>query len=441
VIDQVVPGHRVVFKRNPDYWGADVPSMRGFHNYDRITIDYFLNANAQFEAFKKGLCSAYAGPQYSGLDPNQIDRDFDFPAAKNGSVTIEAFESKIPPAVAGFFFNTRREKFADPRVRRALSMLYDFGWVNKNVYNGQYHRTLSYWQGSELSALGTPADEKEKELLAPYAEKVLPSVMDGTFGAGGYASAIFDAGADVIALDRESDVPVEELRLAVEQMGTPGPERGPGDLGTGRDGRVRQRAEVARRHRRLIEAPGGEADSHGGTDAKCGAKQGQPLAQFQKGRKAENDTGEHQRLRVLGDGGGVDAHGRGVRTPGSEQTGGEPGLDARSRQLHPPHAIVQVGRRLLGFSTEPDQCRRVRGRGDLATGRHDGVHDLGWGLWPHVNQPAVFGILRHSVTNPAFSRSGRTGRRPLSPSSMAGAYRGSGPPRCAGSDRPRRRTP
>jgi peptide/nickel transport system substrate-binding protein len=184
VIDQVVPGQRVVFKRNPDYWGADVPSMRGFHNYDRITIDYFLNANAQFEAFKKGLCSAYAGPQYSGLDPNQIDRDFDFPAAKNGSVTIEAFESRIPPAVTGFFFNTRREKFADPRVRRALSMLYDFGWVNKNVYNGQYHRTLSYWQGSELSALGMPADEKEKELLAPYAEKVLPSVMDGTFGAG-----------------------------------------------------------------------------------------------------------------------------------------------------------------------------------------------------------------------------------------------------------------
>nr|WP_309084578.1 extracellular solute-binding protein [Chelativorans sp.] len=183
VIDQVVPGRRVSFKRNPEYWGKDVPSMRGFQNYDRVTIEYFLNGNAQFEAFKKGLCSVYAGADYTGLDPNTIARDFDFPAAKNGDVVVESFEMKIPPAVSGFVFNTRREKFADPRVRRALGMLYDFGWVNKNVYNGQYERTLSYWQGSELSALGTPANQKEKELLAPHQDKVLPSVMEGTYGA------------------------------------------------------------------------------------------------------------------------------------------------------------------------------------------------------------------------------------------------------------------
>mgnify|MGYP001373195110 CR=1 FL=1 len=182
LIDEVVPGQRIVFKRNPDYWGTDVPSMRGFQNYDRITIEYFLNGNAQFEAFKKGLCSAYAGSSYTGLDPNTIARDFNFPAAQNGQVIVKSFESKIPPAVSGFFFNTRREKFADPRVRRALSMLYDFGWINKNVYNGQYHRTLSYWQGSELSALGSPATEKEKELLAPYLDEVPADVMDGTYG-------------------------------------------------------------------------------------------------------------------------------------------------------------------------------------------------------------------------------------------------------------------
>jgi len=190
IIDQVEPGQRIVFRRNPHYWGADVPSMRGFQNYDRITIEYFLNGNAQFEAFKKGLCSVYAGAQYTGLDPNTIERDFDFPAAQNGQVIVKSFESKIPPAVTGFFFNTRREKFADERVRRALSMLYDFGWVNKNVYNGQYHRTLSYWQGSELSALGVPANEREKQLLAPYRDKVMPEVMDGTYGAGADAEQI-----------------------------------------------------------------------------------------------------------------------------------------------------------------------------------------------------------------------------------------------------------
>jgi len=151
-----------------------------------------------FEAFKKGICSVY-----TDLDPNQIERDFDFPAAQRGDVVVESFESKIPPAVTGFFFNTRREKFADPRVRRALSMLYDFAWVNKTVYGGKYHRTLSYWQGSDLSALGRPADEKEKALLAPYQDEVLPSVMDGTYGA--------DA-------DNATEIGREQLREALSML-------------------------------------------------------------------------------------------------------------------------------------------------------------------------------------------------------------------------------
>nr|WP_265518875.1 extracellular solute-binding protein [Nitratireductor luteus] len=181
-IEKVEPGQRIVFKRNPDYWGADVPSMRGFHNYDRITIEYFLNSNAQFEAFKKGICSVYGGPVYTGIEPNKIKRDFDFPAAAKGDVVVESIELGIPPVVLGFVFNTRREKFADPRVRRALSMLYDFGWINANMFDGEYRRTLSYWQGSELSALGTPANEIERKLLAPYADKVAADVMDGTYG-------------------------------------------------------------------------------------------------------------------------------------------------------------------------------------------------------------------------------------------------------------------
>ncbi|WP_274424444.1 extracellular solute-binding protein [Chelativorans sp. YIM 93263] len=182
IITDVEPGQRIVFERDTDYWGEDVPSMRGFNNYDRITIEYFLNENAQFEAFKKGICSAYAGAIYTGLDPDQVSRDFNFPAVENGDVVVEAFDAEIPPAARGFFFNTRRDKFSDPRVRRALSMLYDFGWVNENIYGGEYERTLSYWQGSDLSALGRPANQREKELLAPYSEKVLPSVMDGSYG-------------------------------------------------------------------------------------------------------------------------------------------------------------------------------------------------------------------------------------------------------------------
>jgi peptide/nickel transport system substrate-binding protein len=180
-IAEVEPGERVIFERNPDYWGKDLPAKRGFDNYDRITIEYFLNANSQFEAFKKGICSAYAGPIYTGLDPTQVARDFDFPAFKAGDVVVESFERNLPPVVTGFLFNTRLPKFADVRVRRALAMLYDFEWANKNIFDGKFERTASYWQNSELSALGRPASEKEKALLAPFPGSVLPEVMDGTW--------------------------------------------------------------------------------------------------------------------------------------------------------------------------------------------------------------------------------------------------------------------
>lgn len=177
-IAQVVPGQRIVFERNRDYWAKDVPAKRGFDNFDRITIEYFLNANAMFEAFKKGICSTFAE-----ADPVKRERSFDFPALQSGKVITETFETGLPPVVTGFLYNTRLAKFSDPRVRRALAMLYDFEWANKNMFAGQYRRTASYWQGSELSALGRPASAAEKALLAPFPGKVLPEVMAGTWQA------------------------------------------------------------------------------------------------------------------------------------------------------------------------------------------------------------------------------------------------------------------
>lgn len=180
-VAEVKPGDRIVFERNPDYWARDIPSKRGFDNYDRITIQYFLNANAQFEAFKKGLCSAYAGAQYTGMGPLQAERDFDFPAAREGKVIVRDFPLGIPPVVRGFLFNTRLEKFSDPTVRRALAMLYDFEWANKNLFGGKFSRTMSYWQGSELSAIGRPASEKELALLAHFPGRVPADVLEGTW--------------------------------------------------------------------------------------------------------------------------------------------------------------------------------------------------------------------------------------------------------------------
>jgi peptide/nickel transport system substrate-binding protein len=175
-VAQVAPGQRIVFKRNPNYWGKDIPSKRGFDNYDRITIEYFLNANAKLEAFKKGLCAID-----DESDPVKRERDLDFPAFHRGEVVAETFDTGIPPVVTGFLFNTRLEKFSNPVVRRALGMLYDFEWANKNLFGGKYTRTMSFWQNSELSALGHPADDREKALLAPYPARVPPDVMDGTW--------------------------------------------------------------------------------------------------------------------------------------------------------------------------------------------------------------------------------------------------------------------
>jgi peptide/nickel transport system substrate-binding protein len=175
-VAEVKPGDRIVFKRNPDYWGKDIPSKRGFDNFDTITIQYFLNASAQLEAFKKGLCAID-----TETDPVKRERDMDFPAFKQGKVVAETFKTGIPPVVTGFLFNTRLKKFQNPAVRRALGMLYDFEWANKNLFGGRTTRTMSYWQGSELSALGHPAGEKEKALLAPFPGRVPPEVMDGTW--------------------------------------------------------------------------------------------------------------------------------------------------------------------------------------------------------------------------------------------------------------------
>jgi peptide/nickel transport system substrate-binding protein len=176
VIKTVTPGERIVFRRNPDYWAKDLPSKRGFDNYDTVTVDYFRNETSQFEAFKKGLFDVY--PEN---DPVKWESNFNFPAVLEGKVIKEAFTSGTPANMYGYVFNTRRQVFADPKVRMGLSMLYDFEWTNKNLFGGKYARTGSFWQNSELSALGKPASEAEQILLGADASKVLPEVMDGTY--------------------------------------------------------------------------------------------------------------------------------------------------------------------------------------------------------------------------------------------------------------------
>ncbi len=175
-IDSVEAGVRVIFKRNPDYWGRDLPVNRGRFNPDEIAYEYFRDENARLEAFKKGL---YDIRQES--DPGRWARDYEFSAVKNGRVLKKKFKTGIPSGMTGLVFNIRKAIFADRNVREALILMLDFEWLNRNLYHGLYERTQSYFHGSELSALGRAADERERALLAPFAGNVQDDVMSGDY--------------------------------------------------------------------------------------------------------------------------------------------------------------------------------------------------------------------------------------------------------------------
>jgi peptide/nickel transport system substrate-binding protein len=174
VVTGVQPGRSLTFKRNPDYWGRNLPINRGFWNFEEIRFDYYRDDNAYFEAFKKGLYDVRAE-----LDPGRWQTGYDFPAWRAGRVVKEEFPSGLPKGLSAFVFNTRRPVFADIRVREAIAMLFDFGWVNKNFFFGSYERSTGFFDGSELSSLGRPADARERALLAPFPQAVRADVLEG----------------------------------------------------------------------------------------------------------------------------------------------------------------------------------------------------------------------------------------------------------------------
>jgi peptide/nickel transport system substrate-binding protein len=176
LLAEVSPPNYVVYKRNPDYWAKDLPIKRGLDNFDEIRFEYYRDDNSLFEAFKKGLYQI--NPEG---DPARWNTAYDFPAIKDGRVVMESFRTGAPKGMSGFAFNTRRPIFANVAVRKALATLLDFEWINENLYHRAFVRAGGYFNDSELSSIGRPADEKERKLLAPFSDAVAPEVMDGTY--------------------------------------------------------------------------------------------------------------------------------------------------------------------------------------------------------------------------------------------------------------------
>ena len=176
-------GRNIEFERVADYWGAALPVNVGQNNFDHVRYEYFRDRQVAFEAFKSGTMNF--NEEYTSRFWNTA---YDFPAMRDGRVKKEEVPDGKPTSTQGWYFNTRRPAFKDPRVREALGLVFDFEWTNKNIMFGGYKRLSSYFEGSAMKAAGKPGPD-ELALLEPWRGKVpdevfgepwLPPVSDGS---------------------------------------------------------------------------------------------------------------------------------------------------------------------------------------------------------------------------------------------------------------------
>ncbi|WP_036258325.1 extracellular solute-binding protein [Methylocapsa aurea] len=173
-IADVRPGERLILARDRNYWAKDLPIRRGLYNFDEIDIEYFRDANSLFEAFQAGLLDFRVE-----TNPVRWTTGYDFPAMRDHRVFRESLPIGGPKGMEGFAFNLRRPLFADVRVREALGLLFDFEWINANLYNGLYKRTASFFDESDLASTGRPASPAERALLAGFPGAVRADILEG----------------------------------------------------------------------------------------------------------------------------------------------------------------------------------------------------------------------------------------------------------------------
>ncbi|WP_201565018.1 extracellular solute-binding protein [Psychrobacter sp. CMS30] len=167
-LGRVDAGRAVSYVRDPNYWGRDLMVNRGRYNFDKIKFVYYQSDEIAFEGFKSG--------QYRFRPENKASNwatGYNFPAVKAGLINKETISSENPVPMQGLVMNMRRPIFQDIRVRQALTAAYDFEWMNKTLFHGQYERLQSFFHGSELAATGTPS-AAEMQVLSPLLAKLEP---------------------------------------------------------------------------------------------------------------------------------------------------------------------------------------------------------------------------------------------------------------------------
>ena len=169
------PGRSITYERVEDYWGAGIPVNKGRNNFDTIRYDYYRDTTVALVAFKSG--------DYDfRLENTSKDwaTAYDAPPVRQGLIKKEEVRHQRPTGMQAFVFNTRRDLFRDPRVRRALAFAFDFEWSNKNLFYGQYTRTESYFSNSELASTGLPGPG-ELKILEPLRGQIPDRVFTETY--------------------------------------------------------------------------------------------------------------------------------------------------------------------------------------------------------------------------------------------------------------------
>ena len=174
-VADVAAGRSIRYERVKDYWGNELAVNRGFYNFDSILIDYYRDTTVALEALKAGQFDYWLE-----VSAKNWASAYDVPAVKDGRLHKEEITNHNPTGMQGFVFNIRRPLFQDPRVREALGLLFDFEWTNKQLFNGAYTRTRSYFENSELAASGLPGSD-ELKILEPLRAKLDPKVFNSVF--------------------------------------------------------------------------------------------------------------------------------------------------------------------------------------------------------------------------------------------------------------------
>jgi microcin C transport system substrate-binding protein len=166
------PGAQITYKRRDDYWAKDLPVNVGQNNFDEIRYEYYRDRTAALEGFKSGVYDFRE--EFTARD---WTTGYEVPAMKDGRMKKIVLPDANPSGAQGFFFNTRRAKFSDVRVRRALDFAFDYEFTNKNLFYGLYQRTNSYFENSDMKAKDKPS-AAELALLEPFRSKLLPAVFE-----------------------------------------------------------------------------------------------------------------------------------------------------------------------------------------------------------------------------------------------------------------------